>query len=332
MKQPKITIGQDIVQLIAEIDEFKDRWQISMKLRPGRLQRLRDAAAVESIGASTRIAGATLTDAQVQALLSDVRVTAYRNRDEAEAAGYAETMELVIQAHQSLNLTEDLIHFLHRTLLRHIAKNEGTGNERAENESQQVKIESRELEDLVGWTSKALDGATMHPLLVIAIFKVTLLAIRPFQDGNGRLSRILTTLLLLRAGYDYVPYTSLEGVIEKDKIYYLKALVRTQSTLDDESPDWQPWFAFFLRCLKTQTSKLAPAVEYHEGTDSKELPPLSMEVLVLLSQHRNLTTTQIAEKTGANQNTLEPRLRELIDAGHIQGHGEAQEIWYSLPH
>lgn len=338
MKEPKITIGQDIVQLVADIDEFKGRWQASKRLPAERLQQLRNAATVESVGASTRIAGAKLTDAQVEALLSedwlaDASVTAHCRRDEedlagyaAEVKGYAEALELVLQTHQDLELTLGHIQHLHQVLLRDSTETDG-----AENDGQQHMIKSPETEDLVSWASKAFNEASMHPLLITAIFKVAFLAIRPFQDGNGRLSRILTTLLLLRAGYDYVAYTSLDGVIEKDKAYYHKALKRTQSTLDDDAPNWQPWFAFFLRCLKMQKAKFAPAVEYHQATDSKELPQLSMGLLVLLSQHHSLSITQLAEMTGTDQSRLKPALHELTNAGHIQQHGEAESNQYSLP-
>lgn len=337
MKKPNVTIGQDIIQLAAEIDEFKNKWRTWNKLPDDRLQQLRRSATVESVGASIRIAGAKLTNAEVEALLweSEQLLSGQvcnesagvdRSRDEAaaemagpalEVKGYAEAMELVVRTHQDLELTDEHIHRLHGILFQHCAENGGS------------EVESPELQDLLRWTTTAFNEASMHPLLIVAVFNALFLAIHPFQNGNGRLSRILMTQLLLRGGYDYLPYSSLDAVIEKDKLYYQKALQRTQSTLDDDAPSWQPWFAFFLRCLKAQTIKLAPAIEYHQASDSKELPQLSMDVLVLLSQHRSLTITQIAELTGAKQSELEPRLRELTDAGHIQDHDEGES--YRLP-
>jgi len=101
------------------------------------------------------------------------------------------------------------------------------------------------------------------------------LAIHPFQDGNGRLSRILTTLMLLRAGYDYVPYASLESVVEENKDLYYKALRRTQTTLKQDSPDWEPWLGFFLRCLKKQKANLAAKVEKGQEKPDSDVPTLS---------------------------------------------------------
>ena len=98
------------------------------------------------------------------------------------------------------------------------------------------------------------------------MFIVTFLQIHPFQDGNGRLSRILTTLLLLKAGYAYVPYSSLESAIEHSKEAYYLALRQTQQSLRSEAPNWQPWLLFFMRALQQQKRRLASKVEREKGT------------------------------------------------------------------
>ena len=102
---------------------------------------------------------------------------------------------------------------------------------------------------------------TLHPLLVIAIFTVVFLEIHPFQNCNGRLSRILTTLLLLQSGYTYVPYSSLESIIEPNKKNYYLALHQTQGTIRTETPDWQPWVTFFLEALRKQKEKLESKIK-----------------------------------------------------------------------
>ena len=180
------------------------------------------------------------------------------------------------------------------------------------------------------WASKAFDESAMHPLLTIAVFKVVFLAVHPFQDGNGRLSRILTTLLLLRAGYEYVPYASLESIVEDNKDLYYKALRRTQTTLNNDDPDWEPWLGFFLRCLKKQKSNLAIKVEQEKIASDSSLPLLSVQILKLLGERERLTIAQIVEITGANQNTLKVRLRGLVNEGRIQRHGKARATWYSI--
>jgi len=348
MKEPHITVGQDILQLIAEIDEFKGQWQALKMLSPERLQQLRKVATIESVGSSTRIEGAKLNDVQVEKLLSNLGSTSFKTRDEQEVAGYAEAMDLVFQSYEDLHLTENHIRQLHQTLLRHSTKDDRhRGSYKTLSNSVVAKDEKgaccgvifetstpfntpREMEELVRWASKAIDESAMHPLLIIAVINVVFLAIHPFQDGNGRLSRVLTTLLLLRAGYEYVPYASLESIVEENKDLYYKALRRTQTTLKDDAPDWVPWVGFFLRCLKKQKDNLVIKVEQEKTASNTSLPSLSVRVLKFLSEHERLTIAQMVELTSANQNTLKVRLRELVKDGRIQRHGKARATWYSL--
>lgn len=348
MKEPKITVGQDLLQLVSEIDEFKGKWQALKTMSPERLQQLRKVATIESVGSSTRIEGVKLSDAQVEALLSNLTSTSLKTRDEQEVAGYAEAMDLVFQSYEDLHLTENHIRQLHQQLLRHSNKDErhrgdyktlanhvvakdAQGNEVGIVFETATPFDTpREMEELVKWMKKAIDETSMHPLLIIAVFTVVFLAIHPFQDGNGRLSRILTTLMLLRAGYDYVPYASLESVVEENKDLYYKALRRTQKTLKQNSPDWEPWLGFFLRCLKKQKNNLAAKIEKDRDKADVTLPTLSLDILKLLQENERLTIAEIVKQTGANQNTLKVRLRELVIDGHIKRHGKARATWYSL--
>lgn len=348
MKEPRITVGQNILQLIAEIDEFKGQWQALKTLSPERLKQLRRVATIESVGSSTRIEGAKLTDIQVETLLSNLSSTSFKTRDEQEVAGYAEAMDLVFQAYEDLRLTENHICQLHQTLLRHstkddrhrgsyktlpnhvVAKDADGGEIGVVFETATPFDTPREMEALVRWAAKAFEESAMHPLLIIAVFNVVFLAIHPFQDGNGRLSRILTTLLLTRAGYEYVPYASLESIVEENKDLYYKALRRTQTTLATDAPDWEPWLGFFLRCLKKQKANLAAKVKQEKEVSDTSLPLLSVQVLKLLEKHERLAIGQMVEFTGANQNTLKLRLRELVNEGRVQRHGKARATWYSL--
>ena len=350
IKELKISLGQDLVKLIAEIDEFKGKWEALKTLSPERLSALRKVATIESIGSSTRIEGAKLTDAQVETLLSNLKLTSFKNRDEQEVAGYAETMDVVFQAYEDMRITENHIRQLHQMLLKHSNKDERhrgsyktLTNHVVVKDAQGKEIgiifetstpfdTPREMEDLVHWVNKDILEEAIHPLLIAAVFIVTFLAIHPFQDGNGRLSRILTTLIMLRAGYDYVPYASMERIIEENKDLYYKALRRTQTTLKNEEPDWEPWIGFFLRCLKKQKDQLQRRLEKEKKAQDSDasLPELSLKIIVLLQEHERLGISQIVEYTGANQNTLKVRLRELVNTGRIQRHGKARATWYSL--
>lgn len=351
MKEPNLTLGPDLVKLIAEIDEFKGKWEALKTLSPDRLSALRKVATIESIGSSTRIEGAKLSDAEVEDLLSQaLSIKSFKTRDEQEVAGYAEAMDLVFEAFGDMRLTENHIRQLHQTLLRHSTKDErhrgsyktlsnnvvafdADGNEIGVVFETTTPFDTpREMEELVAWARKAIDEEALHPLLIVAVFVVTFLAIHPFQDGNGRLSRVLTTLLLLRAGYAYVPYASLERVIEENKDLYYKALRRTQTTLKSDTPDWQPWVGFFLRCVKKQKDALAVRLERERvaAGDETDLPDLSLQVLKALRSQERLTITQLAEITNANRNTLKVRLRELVQAGRISQHGKARATWYAV--
>ncbi|MDR1995497.1 Fic family protein [Azonexus sp.] len=351
MREPKLAPGPDLVKLIAEIDEFKGRWEALKTLSPDRLSALRRVATVESVGSSTRIEGAKLSDAEVEDLLSRaLSIQSFKTRDEQEVAGYAEVMDLVFEAHADLRLTENHIRQLHQTLLRHSDKDErhrggyktlpnnvvafdADGRETSVVFATASPFDTpREMEALVAWTRKTLDEEALHPLLIIAVFIVVFLAIHPFQDGNGRLSRILTTLLLLRAGYAYVPYASLERAIEENKDFYYKALRRTQTTLDSETPDWEPWVGFFLRSLKKQKDGLAARLNRERIAQSNEtsLSELSLQILKTLRARERLTIAQLVEITGANRNALKVRLRELVAQRRVRQWGKARATWYSL--
>ena len=343
-----IRLDQNLVKLVAEIDEFKGRWEALKTLAPERLNKLRKVATIESIGSSTRIEGAKLTDAEVETLLSGLKTKSFQSRDEQEVAGYAEAMDLVFQAWEDMPVTENHIRQLHQTLLRHSTKDERHRGDYKTLDNHVVAFgpdgeeigivfatsspfdTPREMEALVGWVQKAIREEAFHPLLIVAIFIVKFLAIHPFQDGNGRLSRVLTTLMLLRAGYAYVPYASLESVVEENKALYYSALRRTQKTLN-ETPDWEPWAGFFLRALKKQKSILEERVEDEKEAQisTEELHPLSEEILALFENTKRLTVSEIVEQTGANRNTLKVRLRELAKSGELRLNGKGRGAYYS---
>lgn len=351
MREPNFALGPDLVKLVAEIDEFKGRWEALKTLSPDRLDALRKVATIESVGSSTRIEGSKLSDAEVEDLLSRaISIRSFKTRDEQEVAGYAEAMDLVFEAWADMRLTENHIRQLHQTLLRHSdkdARHRGSYKTLSNNvvafdaDGREIGVvfqttspfdTPREMEALVAWTRKVLDEEALHPLLVIAVFIVAFLAIHPFQDGNGRLSRVLTTLLLLRAGYAYVPYASLERVIEQNKDLYYNALRRTQVTFKSEAPDWEPWLGFFLRSLKRQKDILAARLDRERIAqgNAADLPELSLQVLKALRAQERLTIAQLASITGANRNTLKVRLRELVAQGRVRQHGKARATWYAL--
>ena len=343
-----LRITPEILSLIAEIDEFKGAWRAIGRIAPERLSGLRRVATIESIGSSTRIEGARLSDREVEALLANIRIGSFTTRDEQEVAGYAEVMETVFAAWQDLSFTENHIRQLHRDLLIYSEKDawhrgsyKTTSNSVAafDETGEQIGIvfetaspfdTPRRMEELIAWLGAARAERQLHPLLIVAVFVVVFLEIHPFQDGNGRLSRVLTTLLLLQAGYAYVPYSSLESVIEQSKEGYYLALRQTQGTIRTALPDWQPWLRFFLRALQQQMRRLADKVE-RERLLLAAMPELALRIVDLARDRGRVTMGEAVILTGASRNTLKDHLRMLVEHRHLMQHGVGRGTWYSLP-
>ncbi|WP_235937989.1 Fic family protein [Endobacterium cereale] len=342
-----IRITPEILSLIAEIDEFKGAWRAIGRIAPERLSSLRRVATIESVGSSTRIEGARLTDREVERLLANVRLGSFTTRDEQEVAGYAEVMETIFSAYDAISFTENHIRQLHRDLLAHSTKDERhrgayknlSNNLEAFNEQgESLGIvfatatpfdTPRRTEELLAWLGEQGREKWLHPLLVVAIFVVVFLEIHPFQDGNGRLSRILTTLLLLRAGYAYVPYSSLESIIEQSKEGYYISLRRTQGTIRSTEPDWNPWIEFFLRALHRQKNRLEKKME-RERIILADMPELSVMLLELAREHGRITVAEAARITDASRHTIKDHLKALVDQGHLVLHGAGRGAWYGL--
>ena len=341
---------QQMLRLVGAIDEFKGVWRTLRSIAPERLTALRRVATIESVGSSTRIEGVRLTNAEVEALLSGLETGSFRSRDEEEVAGYAALMETVFGSWEQISLTENHIKQLHGILLQYSAKDERhRGYYKAlpnhveafgpDGESLGIVFQTDSpfetpfaMASLIAWTREALEDGGLHPLLVIGIFVVRFLAIHPFQDGNGRLSRALTTLLLLRAGYAYVPYSSLESVIEENKEAYYLALRRTQSSMHlpetDSAVDWEPWLRFFLQSLHTQKTRLEAKIE-REGLIEGALPELSIQILEMVRERGRIKSAEIVAVTGQARSTVRNRLNELVDRGLLDRHGQGPATWYA---
>jgi Fic family protein len=343
-----IIITPELLALIAEVDEFKGAWRALGTLAPERLSALRRVATIESIGSSTRIEGSRLSDRDVEHLLAKLEIKAFASRDEQEVAGYAEVMETVFASWQDLAFTENHVRQLHRDLLVYSEKDawhrgsyKTTPNSVAafDEAGQQIGIvfetaspfdTPRRMAELIAWLKEARAERVLHPLLIVAVFVVVFLEIHPFQDGNGRLSRVLTTLLLLQGGYAYVPYSSLESVIEQSKEGYYLALRQTQGTIRSDRPDWQPWLRFFLRALQQQMRRLADKVE-REKLLLAAMPDLALQIVDHARAHGRVTMGEAVTLTGASRNTLKEHLRMLVERRHLVQHGVGRGTWYSLP-
>jgi Fic family protein len=348
MKTDSLLISSELLMLLSEIDEFKGAWRALGTLAPERLRALRRVATIESIGSSTRIEGSQLTDREVEKLLSKLDIKKFDSRDEEEVAGYAETMDTIFHSYKDIPITENHLKQLHRDLLRYSHKDERHRGEYKKLSNNIVAVDNEgklvgvvfetaspfdtpsRMSDLVAWLNEARELGRLHPLLIVAIFIVTFLEIHPFQDGNGRLSRMLTSLLLLQAGYIYVSYSSLESVIEQSKEAYYLALRKTQQTLQSDAPDWQPWLMFFMRAMQQQKRQLAAKVE-HEKLSFVAMPELAIQILDHVRDHGRVSTRDMVRVAGASPNTLKTLFRSLVNKGLLVRHGGGRSTWYGLP-
>lgn len=347
MKTASINITPEILSLIAEIDEFKGAWRALGQIAPEQLTALKKVATIESIGSSTRIEGSKLSDKEVEVLLANLAIKKFSSRDEQEVAGYSTVMNLIFQNFENIPLTENYIQQLHKELLQYSEKDEWHRGRYKNSPNNVVAIgpdgenlgivfetatpfeTPLRMEYLVSWSAEAYAEKMLHPLLITAVFVVEFLAIHPFQDGNGRLSRVLTTFLLLKYGYAYVPYSSLEAVIEQSKEGYYLALRQTQGTIKSDNPNWQPWLMFFLKALKQQKQRLQVKLE-REKLLMAQLPELSLQILEIAKSRGRITVREIVSITAANRNTVKKHLEGLVENNHLQSNGLGKGTWYSI--
>jgi len=336
----------EMLRLISELDEFKGSWTALGRLAPERLQGLQRVATVESVASSTRIEGVQLSDAEVESLLMQVDNRKFESRDEEEVAGYAAALSLVFDSYEQITITENHLKHLHAVLCKFTTKDERHRGQYkkvpnnidaldAEGQSLGILLETtspfdtpREMADLVDWTRDALETHQLHPLVVIAVFVARFLAIHPFQDRNGRLSRVLTTLLLLQSGYHYVRYSSLERVIEENRDSYYLALQRTQRSFKKPQADWQPWVHFFLRSMQEQKRALENKVK-RERLLANNLPDISLKILEIVRERGRAQISDLDLLLDVPRPTIKVHLKTLVQSGHLLIHGKGRGTWYS---
>ncbi len=264
---------QQILKLIGAIDEFKGKWTTVERQSNRYLKELKKIATVESIGSSTRIEGVLMTDEEIKVLLKDIRISKLKSRDEQEVFGYYEALEIIFANYDDIDISESAVKNLHNILLKHSSKdkhhkgnyktlsnkvvaNYQDGSQRVIFNTTEPHLTATEMHNLVEWTNEQLQKQDIHPLLIISTFIYEFLSTHPFQDGNGRLSRLLTTLLLLKSGYPFIQYVSFESIIEKHKKEYYEALMSGQKNRNTPNENITTWTVFFLQCLTELIQKL----------------------------------------------------------------------------
>ncbi len=313
-----------IVALLAAIDEIKGQFRAGLRMTPQAITNLKRSVLITSAGSSTRIEGAKLSDEEVQ--------------------GYLETLQNVFDSFEKLPLREGTIQSLHKELLKYSTKDElqrgkykqkentvgvldAQGNvARIMFETTKAYLTPKEMQELVDWTIEAFAENRFHPLLVIANFIVEFLKIHPFEDGNGRLSRVLTNLLLLRSGYSFVQYVSHEQLVEKRKDEYYVALRKSQETFNTEKDTIAPWLNFFLAVIQEQANKALTHLEEEKVEDT--LSPKQYEVWKHISSVGEASPGEIVKATGVGMPTVRQALDRLLRLGKVKRIGRGPGTRY----
>ncbi len=341
-----IQITPQMLSAIALLDEFKGSWEKFSTVGLQQLNHLKKISTIESIGSSNRIEGNKLSDKEIESLLNNISKKSFRTRDEQEVLGYADLMNTIFDDFTLIPLTQNYIKQLHGILLQYVSKDEAHRGEYKkisnsvaafDENGQEIGIvfhtaspfdTPRYMTELVAWTDTHLKDNFYHPLIVIGIFIVHFLAIHPFQDGNGRLSRALTTLLLLQKGYNYVPYSSIESIIESNKDGYYKALRKTQKNIFTDAIDYTPWLSFFLKTLVKQKNHLENKLTTLT-TDTSKLTRLAQDILTIFTTQNNLTITEISTHLNAKPDTIRKSVKNLVNTNHLTKNGTTKGAWYS---
>ncbi len=337
-------LSPQILSKIAKIDELKGQWVGGVKLHPQVLGRLKKSVLITSTGASTRIEGAHLSDEDVERLMRGVSIQKFSDRDKQEVQGYFELLSNVFESWQSIGFNENTIKHFHKELLKHVEKDKLHRGEYKKKENKVVMVNEtgesvgilfdttppyltpKEMQELVESTRSAIEEQKYHPLLIIGNFLVEFLHIHPFQDGNGRLSRILTNLLLLKAGYVFVPYISHEKLVEDNKPDYYMALRKSQKTLRTTKPEITPWLDFFLTTMYQQ-SQMAIDLLSKENIE-KILSPKQLAVWEFLQTVQEASPSEISKKTKVALPTVAQSLNKLLQLNKVERIGLGRSTRY----
>lgn len=333
-----------IVALLAEIDGIRGEFRGGLRMTPQAITNLKRSTLITSAGASTRIEGAKLTDEKVEDVMRGLAVSKFADRDSQEVQGYLETLQNVFDSFQTLPLRESVITSLHNQLLKYSHKDDTHrgGYKKKENtvgvlgpdgkvakimfETTPAFLTAKEMQELVEWTEEAMEKNRFHQLLIIANFIVEFLKIHPFEDGNGRLSRVLTNLLLLRSGYTFVQYVSHEQIVERRKDEYYIALRKSQETFKTDHDTISPWLNFFLSVLQEQAKKALSYLQEEKIEDT--LSPKQYEVWKYISNVGESGPGDIVKATGIALGTVRQALRSLVELGKIKRIGRGRGTRY----
>ena len=336
----RMKIDWALINAISEIDRFDSEWTAIERREGQNLKQLKTIATIRSVGASNRIEGNRMTDEEIDVLLKNIDITKLTDRDSQEVVGYFDTLDLIAENYENISITENNIKTLHNTLMKYSDKDKWhKGNFKQHTNAveatfgdgtQQIIFRTTEAgfatEDAMQQLVENHNSEKeVHNLVKIAAFVYEFLSIHPFQDGNGRLSRLLSTLLLLKNGYKWIQYVSFEHEIESRKSEYYRALRACQAQRPDE--EITVWIAFFFSSLRNIQNQLMLKLK-QSGKDT-QLSPREKSILTLIQNYSGIKSSEIATKLNIPIPTVKRILTGLKDKNLIETYGAGRSITYS---
>ena len=336
-----IEIDWKLISIISKIDRFDAEWTSIEKKEGQSLKQLKAIATVRSVGASTRIEGSKMSNEEVDVLLSNLTIDKLEDRDSQEVAGYFEVLDLISESYDGIDITENSLKNLHNRLLRYSAKDDWhKGNYKQLSNSveatfpdgsTQIIFETAtpgiQTEDamraLIEWY---VNDKETHPLVKTAIVCYEFVSIHPFQDGNGRLSRLLSSLLLIRYGYKWIQYVSFEHEIESRKVEYYQELRKCQAQRPGE--EITTWIYFFFDALINIQNQLIAKLNT-QGVESS-LSPKEKSILVFIADHPGTRSGEIATKLKIPNPTVKKILSVLVNKNLIEKYGSGPGTNYGI--
>lgn len=328
----------ELLGLIAAIYKEAGKQEMYLKQKPQELEKLVEIAKIQSTEASNAIEGIVTTNTRIRQLMEEK--TTPRNRNEKEIAGYRDVLGLIHESFDSIPITQNYILQLHKILYSH-SKNPVAGKTKAVQNYISAAFPDGHTETLFiplapYETPEALDriceeynrvigNAELEPLIAIPVFIHDFLCIHPFNDGNGRMSRLLTTLLLYRSGFYVGKYISLEAKIAKHKDLYYDALAASQNGWHEGADDPVPFIKYLLGTI------LAAYRDFEDRFALVEVKRSALDMVRLATQYKigRFTKQDIRELCPSlSISSIEGSLRKLVDRGEIKREGKGKNTFY----
>ena len=337
----KLNIDWKLINLISEIDRFDANWTAIERKEGQSLKELKSIATVRSVGASNRIEGNKMSDEEVDVLLQEIDITKLTDRDSQEVVGYFEVLDLISESYEGISVTENDIKSLHNTLMKYSAKDQWhKGNYKMHSNAveasftdgtRQIIFQTTEagfatedaIRQLINWYNSETE---VHPLIKVASFVYDFLSVHPFQDGNGRISRLISTLLLLKTGYKWIQYVSFEHEIENRKNEYYQVLRSSQAQRPNE--DVTDWIMFFLNCMSNIQSQLI--VKLQKSGFETQLSSKEKLIYSIIQNRPYIQSGEISEKLAIPAPTVKRILSELLNKGLIEKQGKGRNVNYTI--